>query len=182
VCDIRRLVLSLETQIRNWDQKSVKAIMDIHTTHVAEADLMDQLLLLAGETDLETGATWLIKHQLENKLTRIDHAQTLKLTHLFPELSGWEARLHCLQIFPFIDLPREGAELILQFVLACSQDDNKFVRAWAYSGLHQLALAHPQYRDQARVVLETAQESERAASVKVRLRRALKQGFPDDDI
>tara|TARA_R110002012_G_scaffold77840_3_gene198265 strand:- start:27483 stop:28007 length:525 start_codon:yes stop_codon:yes gene_type:complete len=173
--------VSLETEIREWDQKSVAAIAAIHAAHAADADLIDQLLSLAGETELETGATWLIKHQLENRLAQLDLAQTLKLVALLSQLSGWEARLHCLQIFPFITLPREGRDLILRFVLDCSKDDNKFVRAWAYSGLHQLALAHPEYREQARVILETAQESERAASVKVRLRRALKQGFPDTD-
>ena len=173
--------MSLETEIREWDQKSVAAIAAIHAAHAVDADLIDQLLSLAGETELETGATWLIKHQLENRLAQLDQAQTLKLVALLPQLSGWEARLHCLQIFPFITLPREGGDLILRFVLDCSKDDNKFVRAWAYSGLHQLALTHPEYREQARVILETAQESERAASVKVRLRRALKQGFPDTD-
>ena len=173
--------MSLETEIREWDQKSVAAITEIHADHAADADLIDQLLSLAGETELETGATWLIKHQLENSLAQLDQAQTLKLIGLLPRLSGWEARLHCLQIFPFITLSREGGDLILRFVLDCSKDDNKFVRAWAYSGLHQLALAHPEHRDQAREILETAQESERAASVKVRLRRALKQGFPDTD-
>ncbi|PHR24902.1 MAG: hypothetical protein COA37_03925 [Hoeflea sp.] len=173
--------MSLETEIREWDQKSVAAITEIHADHAADPDFIDRLLSLADETELGTGATWLIKHQLENRLAQLDQAQTLILIGLLPRLSGWEARLHCLQIFPFITLPREGGDLILHFVLDCSRDDNKFVRAWAYSGLHQLALAHPEYREQARVILETAQESERAASVKVRLRRALKKGFPGAD-
>ncbi|WP_097109345.1 hypothetical protein [Hoeflea halophila] len=134
--------------------------------------------MLAGKPELETGATWLLKHQLEHNHAKLDKPQTRKLIGLLPELSGWEARLHCLQVFPDVDLPRDAGDVILGFVLACSRDDNKFVRAWAYTGLHQLALAHPEYRDQARVALETAQESETAASVKVRLRRALKQGFP----
>lgn len=136
--------MSLEDEIRDWDQKSAKAITEIHATHAAKPDLVDQLLVLAAKPELETGATWLLKHQLENKLAQLDRTQTLRLTGLLPQLSGWEARLHCLQVFPHIDLPREAGDLILAFVLACSSDDNKFVRAWAYSGLHQLALAHPQ--------------------------------------
>jgi hypothetical protein len=66
------------------------------------------------------------------------------------------------------------------FLLACSREPNKFVRAWAYSGLHQLALDHPAYREQARAVLEAAKRSETAASVKVRLRKALEQDWPED--
>ena len=173
--------MRLETQIRIWDGKSANAIIDIYADHAGDEDLLDRLVSLSARTELETGATWLLKHRLENSADRLGPALTSKLIGLLPKLSGWEAKLHCLQIFPFITLPRESGDLTLRFVLACSRDDNKFIRAWAYTGLHQLALAHPDYRDQARVVLETAEKSENAASVKVRLRRALKQGFPDGD-
>ena len=172
--------MSLEAQIRNWDQKSARAIIDIHAEHAADPELMGRLVSLTGETDLETGASWLLKHRLENRLDKLDPDLTRKLIGLLPGLSGWEAKLHCLQMFPHVTFPRQSAETVLRFALACSQDPNKFVRAWAYSGLHQLALAHPTYREQTRAVLEAAQRSEPAPSVKVRLRRALKQGFPDD--
>lgn len=172
--------MSLESELRNWDRKSAKAIIQIHENNAADEDLMDRLVTLASTQDLETGATWLLKHRLENALDKLDPDLTLKLVALLPGLSDWEAKLHCLQIFPHIAFSGPSKDTAWRFVLACSRETNKFVRAWAYSGLHQLALDHPTYRAQARAVLEAAERSETAPSVKVRLRRALEQDLPED--
>jgi hypothetical protein len=172
--------VSLESELRNWDRKSAKAIIEIHENNSADENLMDRLVSLAGVKDLETGATWLLKHRLENALDKLDPDQTLRLVDLLPGLSDWEAKLHCLQIFPHIAFSGPSKQTAWRFLLACSREPNKFVRAWAYSGLHQLALDHPAYREQARAVLEAAKRSETAASVKVRLRKALEQDWPED--
>ena len=171
--------MPLESELRNWDRQSVRAIVQIHENNAADGDLMDRLVSLAGVKDLETGATWLLKHRLENALDKLDPDLILKLVDLLPGLSDWKAKLHCLQIFPHIAFSGLSSETALRFVLACSQEPNKFVRAWAYSGLHQLALDHPACREKARAVLEAAERSETAPSVKVRLRRALEQGLPE---
>ena len=171
--------MSLESELRSWDGKSAAAITKIYADHAANEDFMAGLISLAAKPELETGATWLIKHRLEQDHEPLSSELTQKLIDLLPGLSGWEARLHCLQVFPHIALPAQKSGEILEFVLTCTRDSNKFVRAWAYSGLHQLALADPAYRDRALSLLEAAERTETAASVKVRLRRALKQGFPD---
>ena len=169
----------LERQLRDWDGKSVNAIMEIHVAHAADGDLMDRLVSLSGRSDLETGATWLLKHRLENRIDRLDADLARKLAGLLNGLSAWDAKLHCLQIYPHITIATEDSEALFRFALACSKDSNKFVRAWAYSGLHQLAIDHPQYRNSVRTVLDEAGRIETAPSAKVRLRRALEQGFAD---
>lgn len=171
--------VSLESELHSWDGKSASAIAAISANHTADDDFLARLVLLAAKPEFETGATWLIKHRLENGVDRLSPELTDELMDLLAGMSGWEARLHCLQIFPHISLPTRKPDVIMEFVLACTEDANKFVRAWAYSGLHQLALSHPVYRERALAILEAAERTESAASGKVRLRRALKQGFPD---
>ncbi len=58
----------------------------------------------------------------------------------------------------------------------CLEDDNKFVRAWAYNGFYELAKQYPEYRTEAGQLFEMALRDE-AASVKARVRNVMKQGF-----
>lgn len=169
----------LEEKLQSWDGKSAGAIKRIYGSFAAEPGFADRLIAMSADQTLETGATWLFKHHMEVTKPELDPTLTLKLAQTLPNLAGWEAKLHCLQILPYLTLTGESADLVFRFVLACREDQNKFVRAWAYSGLHHLALAHPGYRTEVRILLENAIRTEQAASVKVRLRRALEQGFPD---
>jgi hypothetical protein len=170
---------ALQSQIRAWDQKSAHAIMCIYTDNAAEPDFAKNLVAMAATTDLETGATWLLKHRLETTKDGLESALTRQLLLNLAALTSWEAKLHCLQVLPHLVIPEDCAGHLYRFAFNCSRDTNKFIRAWAYSGLHQLGLVHPAYRDQVWVVLQEAAETEHAASVKVRLRRALEQGFPN---
>lgn len=170
---------SLQSQIRAWDQKTAHAIKRIYTDNAAESDFAKNLVAMTANADLETGATWLLKHLLETTKHDLDCVLTRQLLLNLAALAGWEAKLHCLQTLPHLAIPEDCAGHLYQFAFGCSRDTNKFVRAWAYSALHQLGLVHPAYRDQAWTVLQEAAETEHAASVKVRLRRALEQGFPN---
>ena len=53
----------------------------------------------------------------------------------------------------------------------CLSDTNKFVRAWSYNGLAELAKQYPQYRGEVKQLFELAQNDDsEAASVKARIR------------
>ena len=169
----------LKEKLQSWDGKSAGAIKRIYGRFAAEPGFAERLIAMSADQTLETGATWLLKHHMEVTKRGLNPTLALKLAQTLPDLSGWEAKLHCLQILPYLALPGESTELVFRFVLACREDQNKFVRAWAYSGLHHLALAHPGFRTEVRALLENAVRTEQAALVKVRLRRALEQGFPD---
>ncbi len=62
------------------------------------------------------------------------------------------------------------------FLRECLEDRNKFVRAWAYGGFHQLAVEHAEYRGEAVQLFEKALDEE-AASVKARVRKVVERGF-----
>ena len=56
-------------------------------------------------------------------------------------------------------------------------DQNKFVRAWSYNGLYELATSFPSLRKEAERFFDMALADE-AASVKARVRNIMKKGFP----
>ena len=101
---------------------------------------------------------------------RLSPAAAARFLDLPPTLERWEARLHALQILPRLTIPAEQAGALYLFLERCRTAPNKFLRAWAYSGLHRLAAQHGEYR--ARVVPLLARATrEEGASVRARLRR-----------
>ena len=171
--------VDLAESIRGWDGKSVDAIKRIHDRFAKQPDYLERLVHLAADPDLETGATWLLKHYLEQTKQPLGPDLSARFAALASGLGGWEARLHSLQIVPRLILAEpQAVEALLRFALDCRADANKFVRAWAYSAMYLLALEHPVPRAEVRAILQEAANTEQAASAKVRLRRALEQGFP----
>ena len=76
--------------------------------------------------------------------------------------------LHLLQCLHYLSIPDEDRVVLEQFLDACVRSEKKFVRAWAYSGYHELALRFPQYRDAVDGMLARAAGSE-SASVRARI-------------
>ena len=85
----------------------------------------------------------------------------------------WESKLHLLQCLPYLSIPDEDRVGLEQFLDTCVRSDKKFVRAWAYSGLGELALRFPQYREAVDGMLARAGASE-VASVRARIRNLRK--------
>ena len=94
----------------------------------------------------------------------------LLLLELLPALARWESRLHVLQILPGLPVPATHAAGLHGLLHDCLGEKNRFVRAWAYAGLHRLASLHAGYRAEVGALLETASREE-ALSVRARLRR-----------
>ncbi len=131
------------------------------------------LIRLAGETAIEVAASWLIKHHLEQKESgnALSESQAEAFYRSAARFEHWAARLHALQIMEHAPVPAESVRDAKRLVERCLADENKFVRAWAYSGFARLAEAHPRYRAEAEALLADAEASESAASVRARIRR-----------
>lgn len=85
------------------------------------------------------------------------------------ELKHWESRLHICQMLSYVRIPRGSAARVIYFLEQCLSEKNKFLRAWAYNGLYELAGQHPQYREYFSELLELGKR-EKSAAVRARIR------------
>ena len=164
--------MPLQDDIQAWDKKSKQDILYVYERHSDNPDFIGFLLDLSKHDDCSEGATWLIKHALENGLEFDDQHINVFCGMIEIELS-WQSKLHILQILPFIIVPAEYKHQMMAFIRQSSEDENKFVRAWAYNGLYELASTYPEYRDGLSVVFDAADETEPPA-VKARIRNVKK--------
>lgn len=164
--------MSLYSDIQKWDGKSKQDISGLYERYSGEDDFIANLLKMATFIDCSDGATWLIKHALEN-----GHAFNEEQINLFCSLIGlelaWQSTLHILQILPFITVPNSCKHQMMAFIRQNTEHDNKFVRAWAYHGLYEIAMTYDEYRDGLLVVFNAAEETEPPA-VKARIRNIKK--------
>ncbi|MEM8858280.1 MAG: hypothetical protein AAGD96_08170 [Chloroflexota bacterium] len=123
----------------------------------------------------QRGASWQVKAFFESG-GELKPDQTNQIFKHLPTYEHWETKLHILQIFPYLEFPVHKKNVIKTFLDDCLQAKNKFVRAWAFTGLHQLASTFPEYQQEAFERLNRAMETE-SGSIKVRVRKALAAGF-----
>ncbi len=167
--------MSLEQAITAWDGKSADDLEAVYLRHAGDSELVARLIELSGRTELQNGATWLLKRHLERG-GRLGAGEAADLFALASDLQPWEARLHLLQAMQYLRIPDPERPRLEAFVRHCLTDSNKFVRAWAYNGIYELARQYPQYRKEAEQLFEMAMRDE-AASVKARIRTIRQQGF-----
>ena len=92
-----------------------------------------------------------------------------EILKLLPAMDEWQARLHILQSIRFLRISGRATEGLRAELLRLAKEGNNFVRAWAYDGLHRLGSQHPEFAEEAEVLLQDALEFE-APSVKARIR------------
>lgn len=137
--------MTLEQAILKWDKKSSHDITRVYHEFYQSPDFVDELLELAQDEKAQDGATWLIKHWLENN-DAANYQQIAPVLDLVDKLHSWPAKLHILQCLPYLCIEKEQSETLEAFLYANLTDKNKFVRAWAYNGYHVLATQHSVYR------------------------------------
>lgn len=135
-------------------------------------DFSDNLLNQLPDDEFENANTWLLKRYLENG-NRLPENSEIKILDLLPHLSSWEAKLHLLQILPYITVPKSRSATIRKILLALIEENNKFIRAWAYNGLYYLQTCHPEYKTEMIILLNKAYSNE-APSIKARIRNILR--------
>ena len=155
------------TDILAWDGKSADHLRTAYTTHITPT-FIDNLLSLLDQPDLHGGATWLLKHHLEQK-NSLTTAQSSTLISHFPQIKVWTAKLHILQIFHHITVSNTQVDTAETFIRHCLASKKTFVRAWAYSAFHELAKQHPAFRSEVDMLLSIAMDTEKP-SVKARMR------------
>lgn len=167
--------MSLKQEIASWDGKSSSDIDAIYTRHCDDEYFDSKIIEFSRKAVLQKGATWLLKRHLEDG-QKLEANKSAALFKLLPKLEHWESRLHILQCLPYMQISKAAKENVEIFLRSCLMGDNKFERAWAYSGFYELSLQYPEYKEETKQFFEMAMRDE-APSVKARIRNIQKKGF-----
>jgi len=167
--------MDMEQQIAAWDSKTTAALEAVFAQYSQSEKTLAGLLPLMAVEALQKGASWLIKHAIEAGMP-VTADDSRQLLAQLDNLVHWESRLHILQCLDHLTVSARQKKRLERFLRACLQEDNKFIRAWAYNGFYRLACQHVEYQQEAQQLLEQGLNEE-AASVKARIRRLLKEDF-----
>ncbi|XOV79047.1 MAG: hypothetical protein ACFHVJ_19325 [Aestuariibacter sp.] len=163
--------MSLKQTLTMCDPTSTDELITVYNHFLTSEIFIKELLDCCLYIPTQRSATWLLKHYLEND-QGITAEQTKRVVDTLRDYSHWEAQLHILQSFQYLDLHLVNKDRCYNTLHRLLQNKNKFVRAWAYNGLHLLAKAFPEYQEMAREFLEMALRDE-APSVTARIKKIL---------
>ena len=169
--------MNLNSDIAQWDMKSAGDIQLIYENYANTPKFVDQIALLLAVPSMQRGASWLLKRHVADNGNSLEKHQHLAIYQTVDLLEHWETKLHILQCMAYLPVPLECRNNVEKYVRDCLSAERKFVRAWAYSGFHSLAVQFPELQDEAVLLLNTALKQESAGSVKSRINRAIKLGF-----
>ena len=165
----------LKDRLASFDGKHVDILEEILSSVNPTKSVINELISLTADPDYKTqsGSTWLLKNWAETGL-EFTSAQLKALLATLPDITFWEAKLHICQMLQNIRIPKECDRILVWFLDRNLQDENKYLRAWTYSGFYELSLQFPEYNDHVRQILDEG-ETEKAAAVKARIRNIRKQ-------
>lgn len=164
--------MSLQQAIKHWDGRSSEDISAIYEEHKHSDQFIHQLLQLSKRQAWQTGASWLLKHSLEDGIELGGEEIAQMVESFTPELN-WQARLHLLQSLPYLSIDSFPKSRLEAFLRRSLSEQNKFVRAWAYNGFYLLAVQYPEHREEVKHFFDLAMRDE-PASVKARIRNIIK--------
>lgn len=166
--------MDLITELAAFDGKHTAPLETLATRLSPTAILIQELCTLArqGDAKLQTATTWLLKRFQETGVVfASEQVQTcLALLH---HVTDWEARLHLLQMLPGFAIPLTHKNALYHHLKTLLTDNKKFVRAWAYNGLVELAEQYPDLQVKVSELLARGQQEE-SASVRARIRNRIK--------
>jgi hypothetical protein len=168
---VGRSICDLDHWLRQFEGRSRSALLDRVTDFAGDAPLLEKLVdvVESGDPQPQIAAAVLLK-AYQRKGIVFPQALAARLIDLIPALVEWQARLLVLQMLPALAIPSSHADALSDSLHGLLSNSNIFVRAWAYTGLHRLAVLFPEYRSEVIPLLNAAAKSE-SASVRARLRQ-----------
>ncbi len=158
-----------------YDGKAVTILSEAQAKYGKEPAFISEVIKLASspKTNVSEGATWLIKSNIESG-TRLSARQTRNLFKGVEHITSWQAQLHVCQIFDYLDVPKDQATTVADWLTPLLQHQRPFLRAWSMNAFQHLAAQHKTFRVQADAALIDA-ENDKAASVRARARNIRKK-------
>ena len=165
--------MGLKNSLKQWNGKDTHKLAELYELKQSSNTFIDDLCECLKREETERGASWLLKYALEQNMV-FSEAQQDFLIDALPDLMHWEAKLHILQSMPYMTFKPKHKAALTRFIEMQLAHENKFVRAWAYSGLAVLRDTYHELAGECEMRLKHALENETAASVKARIRQVLK--------
>jgi len=164
------LTTGLHRELAEFDGRDTACLENIHARFCRDSAYCAELVKLAGsgEPTLCSGATWLLRHHVEQG-QQLSVELTIRLARQLDMLEGWQAVLHILQTIRSLDIQPDQAEIWVEFSNRHLNHKRPFLRAWSLDALCALAHRHQAFRKRALAALEIA-DQDPAASVRARAR------------
>ncbi len=162
----------LSQALQAWDDKTTSKLGEMYPHYSNHPEFPGWLIALLKQQTTEVGASWLLKHHLEQG-GQLSNSEINSFMSSYHQFTFWSSRLHWLQSLPYFKIARRHIDKIEALLRYAISDDNKFVRAWAYNGLVHLAVSFEDLREEVLSLCELALNDE-SASVKSRIRNAVK--------
>lgn len=165
----------MKQALKFCDASSVDELLNVYSHFGREKKFEKNLIEFMGKNELERSASWLLKHHLEQGFMLSDRLAN-SILQTFPKLEHWEARLHILQLLSLLYICDSEVDNLWDSVVIQTQDSNKLIRAWAYNGLHEIAVQFPSFKEKASQYFKIARENDEAGSVIARIKKIVKAG------
>ncbi len=165
--------MDIAATLRSYDGKRVAPFRAVaEAVRDAPESTVGQLVDLAAsdETELQVGATWVLKHLAERGTAPSGASGEAFLSLLVRPIAP-DALLHILQTLPHMRLDADRLGGLRDALLELIRSKRTFIRAWAYNGLGVLAARDPSLRSEVQRLFDQAVKTDSAA-VKVRIRHA----------
>ena len=165
----------LRARLSEFDGKDTSPLAILVEQLTPGEEFVDLLIELVeeGERAIQVAGTWVLRRLFDSEIA-LTREQRQGLLDLLTGVSDWECRLHLLQLFPRLEVPKARATALFDLFMNDSAAPNKFVRAWGYNALVCLADQHRELREQVTEMIESAASSE-SASIKARIRNVRKE-------
>lgn len=165
--------MDIAATLRSYDGKRVAPFRAVaEAVRDAPESTVGQLVDLAAsdETELQVGATWVLKHLAERGTAPSGASGEAFLSLLVRPIAP-DALLHILQTLPHMRIDADRLGGLRDALLELIRSKRTFIRAWAYNGLGVLAARDPSLRSEVQRLFDQAVKTDSAA-VKVRIRHA----------
>lgn len=167
-------ISDLRHAIGQWDGKSAALMRQIYDANCKRTNFTSTLAALLSEQDYQRGASWLLKHHIDNgHAVKRNDAQTCYTS--LNQLTHWDTHLHILQAMHALPIDATHKAAIHSFLTKNVTSKRTLVRAWSYTGFVILARQYEEYHAEAQALLKQAKEVETAGSIKVRIRKGLEE-------
>jgi len=166
---------ALRSELALYDGKHTDVLERIASEREPGAPFVRELLALARDEDgrVRSGAVWLLRLLHRDGYT-FTAAQARAIVDLVIVAYHWEPRLNLLQIVAALPVAPADRARVLKALEALTEDNNGFVRAWAYSALHAHSRDDARARKRADALIARAEASETPA-VRARIRQMKKK-------